>query len=116
MLKLGYYGLTTQAECYSIKRRKCNGGRRFAPEVEKGEYETKSDVWSLAIALVIMMGITPRVRCANRAHSRRRDYYELEFDEHANVPEEAVDFLQKCIQKKNDRWSVSELMNVSVME
>ena len=47
VLKLGYYGLTTQSECYSIKKRDCEGLRSFAPEVFKGEYEIDSDVWSL---------------------------------------------------------------------
>ena len=36
VLKLGYYGLTTQAECYSIKETNCDGIRSFAPEVFKG--------------------------------------------------------------------------------
>ena len=37
VLKLGYYGLTTQAECYSIKEMDCDGIRSFAPEVFRGE-------------------------------------------------------------------------------
>ena len=44
-----------------------------------------------------------------------KGHIELEFDEDANVPKELVDFLQRCIQKKDDRWSVNELMDVSVM-
>ena len=42
VLKLGYYGLTTQVECYSIKD--CDGVRSFAPEVFGGEYEAKCDL------------------------------------------------------------------------
>ncbi|KAK8831388.1 hypothetical protein WA577_001581, partial [Blastocystis sp. JDR] len=37
VLKLGYYGLTTQAECYSTKETNCEGLRSFAPEVFRGE-------------------------------------------------------------------------------
>ena len=59
VLKLGYYGLTTQAECYSIKNWKCDGVRSFAPEVFRGEYEMKSDVWSFGIVILEMMGIRP---------------------------------------------------------
>ena len=54
VLKLGYYGLTTQAECYSIKETNCDGVRSFAPEVFKGEYGMESDVWSLGIALILV--------------------------------------------------------------
>ncbi|KAM7455862.1 hypothetical protein BLSTO_03386 [Blastocystis sp. subtype 1] len=43
VVKLGYYGLTTQAECYSIKGMNCEGIRSFAYEVFEGEYEMKSD-------------------------------------------------------------------------
>ena len=39
VLKMGYYGLTTQTECYSIKGIDCEGVRSFGPEVFKGEYE-----------------------------------------------------------------------------
>ena len=37
VLKLGYYGLITQAECYSIKGTNCEGVRSFGPEVFKGK-------------------------------------------------------------------------------
>ncbi|KAM7455485.1 hypothetical protein BLSTO_03759 [Blastocystis sp. subtype 1] len=43
VLKLGYYGLFTQAECYDIKGTNCDGIRSFAPEVFRGEYGMKSD-------------------------------------------------------------------------
>ena len=59
MLKMGYYGLTTQAECYGIKGMNCNGIRSFAPEVFRGKYGMKSDVWSFGIVLLEMMGMTP---------------------------------------------------------
>ena len=54
VMKLGAYGLTTQAECYSIKR-DCIGIRILALEV----YEMKSAVWSFETALIEVMGITP---------------------------------------------------------
>ena len=59
VLKLGYYGLTTQAECYSTKETNCEGLRSFAPEVFRGEYGMKSDVWSLGIVMLELLGIRP---------------------------------------------------------
>ena len=47
MLKLGAYGLTTQAECYSIKR-DCIGVHILDLEV----YERKSAVWSFETAFI----------------------------------------------------------------
>ena len=52
VLKLGYYELTTQAECYSIRKTECDGVRSFAPEVFRGWYEMKSDVWSIGTTLM----------------------------------------------------------------
>ena len=115
VLKLGYYGLTTQSECYSIKEMKCDGVRSFAPEVFEGEYEMKSDVWSLGIALLELMGRTP-----NNGHG----YLLLLMGiRNCGIPykgediesEELNDFLKKCFLKKEERWSVNELLNVSVM-
>ncbi|KAM7454252.1 hypothetical protein BLSTO_04991 [Blastocystis sp. subtype 1] len=111
MLKLGCYGLTTQAEFYSIKREDCDGGYSFAPEVEKGEYEMKSDVWSLGSALTSMTGTTPYACYVVDILPRGKGRYVLVFDKDANVPKEVVNFLQKCIQKKEDRSNVSELMD-----
>ena len=115
VLKMGYYGLTTQAECYRIKGTSCDGVRSFAPEVFRGEYGMKSDVWSLGIALVIMTGTTPYVGYTVEILPRGKGRYVLVFDERDNVPKELVDFFQKCIQMKEDRSSVNELMDVSGM-
>ena len=54
VLKLGFYGLTTQAECYSIKR-DCNRVRILDLEV----HEMKSAVWSFETALIEVTGMTP---------------------------------------------------------
>ena len=114
VLKLGYYGLTTQAKCYSIKKMDCDGLRSFAPEVFKGWYEMKSDVWSLGTALLELMGITPCVEL-NGCLPIMYDYdLRLPFDERSIKSSELIDFLKKCF-RKYDRSSVSELLNVSVM-
>ena len=116
VLKLGYYGLTTQAECYSIKETDCDGVRSFAPEVFEGEYEMKSDVWSFGIALIEMMGIRPYYwRENDRLPTMNGDFkYPFDVDdiESANL----TDFLEMCFEERvSERWSVNELMDVSVM-
>ena len=115
VVKLGYYGLTTQAECYSIKKWKCDGVRSFAPEVFERWYEMKSDVWSLGIALVELMGITPYSWCDDYGLPPINGYLRLPFDERRIKSSELIDFLKKCFGRMYFRWSVKELMTVSVM-
>ena len=114
VLKLGYYGLTTQAECYSIKGTNCDGIRSFAPEVFRGKYGMKSDVWSFGIVLLKMMGMTPYYGYETDELPTKNGYLRLPFDKNAIESEELLDFLKKCFLKK-ERWSVNELMNVSVL-
>ena len=115
VLKLGYYGLTTQAECYSIKKKNCDGIRSFAYEVFEGEYEMKSDVWSFGISLLEMMGITPFAGHENNCLPTMSCYYESPFDEDNIRSSELIDFLEKCFEYVHARQDVSELMDVSEM-
>ena len=115
VLKLGYYGLTTQAECYSIRKTEYEGIRSFAPEVFEGEYEMSSDVWSLGIALIEMMGITPYCGYRNEKLPPKNGDLSLPFKEDDIESEELLGFLKKCFQKKEERWSVNELLNVSLL-
>ena len=115
VLKLGYYGLTTQAECYSIEK-DCIGVRSFAPEVFKGEYEMMSDVWSLGTALVELMGITPFFLYKyNRLPRKNNALWSLLKTDDIQSSQ-LVRFLQKCfVERVSERSSVNELLNVSVM-
>ena len=115
VLKLGYYGLTTQSECYSIRKTDCDGVRSFAPEVFKGEYEMKSDVWSFGIALLEMMGLTPYYRFDNDYLPTMKGDLRLPFDMDDIKSSELVDFLKKCFQRVYKGGNVNELVNVSVM-
>ena len=115
VLKLGYYGLTTQAEYYSIKETDCEGVRSFAPEVFEGEYKMKSDVWSLGIALIELMGMTPYYWRNNDSLPTMNGRFELPFKRDTIKSSELAYFLKSCFEKRNQRWSVNELMNVSVM-
>ena len=121
VLKLGYYGLTTQEECYSIKKKDCDGIRSFAPEVFKGKYGMHSDVWSFGTALLELMGIRPYYWFYN--DRLRKMYYDLEpyFNTDTIKSSELADFMKKCSQRVKKEWivmrflNVSELLNVSVM-
>ena len=114
VLKLGYYGLATQAECYSIKEMNCDGVRSFAPEVFKGGYEMKGDVWSFGIALLEVMGMTPYVKYETDGLPTLNGGFESPFYVYDIKSSELADFLKKYFQKY-DRSSVNELLNVSVM-
>ena len=116
VLKLGYYGLTTQAECYSIRKTDCDGVHSFALEVFEGEYGMKSDVWSFGIALIEMMGIKPYHQYKNNRLPTANGDFEFPFKDNAIKSAELVDFLKKCFEEIVDkRWSVNELMDVSRM-
>ena len=115
VLKLGYYGLTTQAECYFIKRKDCEGVRSFAPEVFEGGYEMKSDVWSFGIALIELMGLTPYYRCDNDRLPIMNGVFDYPFRENAIKSFGLGGFLKKCFQRASARSSVNELLNVSVL-
>ena len=116
VLKLGYYGLTTQAECYAIRKTDCEGVRSFAPEVFEGEYEMKSDVWSLGIVLVELMGIAPYYGNDNGDLPTLNGDFELPFKRDTIKSVELADFLEECFEESvNTRWSVNELLNVSGM-
>ena len=115
VLKLGYYGLTTQVECYSIRKTDCDGVHSFAPEVFEGEYGMKSDVWSFGTALLELMGIRPYYWRDNDDLPTKNGDLRLPFDEDDIESEELLDFLKKCFLKKEERWSVNELLNVSLL-
>ena len=115
VLKLGYYGLTTQAECYSIRKMGCDGVRSFAPEVFEGEYEAKSDVWSFGIVILEMMGIRPYYWYKDKDLPFNVGDFVGPFGKGAIESRELADFLNKCFRKARVRWSVNELMNVSVL-
>lgn len=77
-------------------------------------YGIQSDVWSLGIVLIEMMGITPYAGDDFDYIPTLSDV-KLPFDQRDIKSEELVDFLKKGFQRVNKRWSVNELMNVSGM-
>ena len=115
VLKLGYYGLITQAECYSLKKTECDGVRSFAPEVFRVKYEMKSDVWSFGIALIELMGIRPYSWCDDYGLPTMNGGFVLPYKRDTIKSSELTDFLKKCFERVYFRWTVNELMKVSVM-
>ncbi len=114
VVKLGYYGLITQAECYGIKGMNCDGVRSFVSEVFRGEYGMKSDVWSFGTVLLEMMGITPYGRHKTSYLSTVEREYTLPFKERHIESEEWIDILKKCFADYR-RGIVNQLLNVSVI-
>ena len=114
VLKLGYYGLTTQAECYSIRKTDCEGVRSFGPEVFKGKYEMKSDLWSLGIVLVELMGITAFFESENDCLPSTNVQYELQVEGDGIQSAQLAHFLKRCFRNASSRWNVNKLMNVNV--
>ena len=115
VLKLGYYGLITQAECYSIKRKDCKGIRSFAPEVFRRKNCWQSDVWSLGIVLIELMGIRPCFEPENDCLSSTNVQYELQIEGNCIQSSQLAHFLKKCFRNAYFRWNVIKLMNVSVL-
>ena len=112
MLKLGCYGLRTQSECYSIKATDCDGFYSCDSE----EVDETNDLWFLGVALIEMFGVTPRLLFVWDNLATGKGHNELEFDKHVKVSSELVVFLQEFFHMKEDKWSMKELMDVSVVE
>ena len=113
-VKLAYFGLTTQAECYSKKKTDCKGMHYFAPEVIAGKYDMKSDLWSLGIAL--MECVSRKKSNVNSKENTALPDQESNSDpfiQNDNFSDEYNDFIRKCLMKDgNERWSASQLMKV----
>ena len=115
VLKLGYYGLTTQAECFSIKKKDCEGVRSFALEVFRGEYEMKSDVWFLGTTLMELMEISPYVESENGCLPTNDDVLIHSVNVEDIQSAQLAHFLKKCFRREYKRWNVSKLMTVNGM-
>ena len=93
----------------------CGTSWYMAPEVLDEQTELKSDVWSLGISMIeLAEGKNPfgcysnmmvmQSVCFNDPPSLDAEKWSAEF----------VDFVNKCLVKDvKERWSVSELMDVS---
>ena len=74
----------------------------------------KSDMWSLGTTLLELMGIRPYSWSDNDGLPTMNGRFELPFKADTIKSSELADFLKECLVDYF-RWSVKELMNVSVM-
>ena len=114
-MKLGDYWLAT-AGCSSDS---LMTQWQSAPEVFNGHREFKSDVWSLGITMMELV--------EGETSYRNVGYWSTAKDlicsgdppslSSEKCSAECVDFVSKCLVKDvSERWSVKELMDVSVWE
>ena len=90
----------------------------MAPERYKGATEMKSDVWSLGISLIeLAEGKNPFAEKESSAEIMYAVLMEQPPSLFSSTwSTEFVDFVNKCLVKDvKERWSVSELMEVSVV-
>ena len=128
MIKLGDFGLAVQLEHSCSKRStQCGTSWYIAPERYRGGTEMKSDVWSLGITLIeLAEGKNPYaaysemqvgvVKENNKQMMKSVCFGEPPSLTSSGWSSEFVDFVSKCLVKDvKERWSVSELMEVSVV-
>ena len=118
MIKLGDFGLAIQLEHSCSKRNtQCGTSWYMAPEVYDGRTELKSDVWSLGITLIeLAEGQNPYAGCTALKVMRLVCDGQPPALSSSKWSAEFVDFVNKCLVRDvNERWSVSELMEVHVV-
>ena len=89
----------------------------ISPEVYEGRTELKSDVWSLGITLIeLAEGQNPYDGCSSSAVMKAILFNDPPALSSSKWSAVFVDFVGKCLVKDvSERWSVSELMDVSVV-
>lgn len=91
--------------------------QHMAPEVYKGKEERKSDVWSLGISIIEMAkGMNPFEGCDEHGVRSSLAVDGLPSLSREQWSAECVDFVSKCVVRRvEERWSVEQLMSVSVV-
>ena len=118
MIKLGDFGLAVQLEHSCSKRStQCGTSWYMAPEVYDEATVLKSDVWSLGITLIeLAEGRNPYAGLSSVAVMKAILMSESPSLSSSKWSPAFVDFVGRCLMKDvKERWSVSELMNVSVV-
>ena len=119
MIKLGDFGLAVQLEHSCSKRNtQCGTSWYNAPERYRGGTEMKSDVWSLGITLIeLAEGKNPFAEKESSAEIMCAVLMDQPpYLSSSKWSAAFVDFVGKCLVRDvKERWSVSELMEVSVV-
>ena len=118
MIKLGDFGLAVQLEHSCSKRNTtCGTSLYMAPEVYEGGAELKSDVWSLGMSMIEMVGSgNPYVGLTSTEFKNELlNKRPLSFFS-SGWSDDLVDFVKRCLVKDvNERASVEALLKVSVV-
>ncbi len=119
MIKLGDFWLEVQLEHSCSKRNtQCGTSWYIAPERYKGGTEMKSDVWSLGITLIeLAEGKNPFAEKESSAEIMCAGLMDQPLSLSSSTWSPVfVDFVSKCLVKDvKERWSVNQLMEVSLM-
>ena len=117
VIKLGNVGDPFFRQQLRSSRRAVYGTVLYmAPEVFEGKEELKSDVWCLGISLIEMAeGKNPFEGC-NQMQLMKKLMTESPSLSGEGWSAECVDFVGKCVVRSvEERWTVSQLMDVSAV-
>ena len=118
MIKLGDFGLAVQLE-HSCSRRNtlCGTSMYMGPEVYGEGAELKSDVWSLGISIIEMVGgRNPYVGMTTKEFKNELLNKRPPSFSSSGWSDDLVDFVKRCLVKDvNERASVEALLKVSVV-
>lgn len=105
-LKLIDFGLGQHFENDEVMHRSVGSPYYVAPEVLKGQYSSKCDVWSLGVIVYMLLsGIPPFYgQCdAEILDAVRRGFYVFHERTFKHISEDAKDFIRKCLTKNAER-------------
>ena len=117
MIKLGDFGLAVQLQHSCSKRDStCGTTQYMAPEVYDEATELKSDVWSLGISLIeLAEGKNPYDGYTTQGMMKEVCFGNPPSLSSSKGSKVFIDFVDKCLVKDvNERWSVKQLMHVSL--
>lgn len=84
----------------------------IAPEILKGDYNEKCDIWSLGVILYILVTAVPPFDGDNDRkilESVRRGYYTFQIPEMAKVSAELKDLISKILQPEDRRYTIDQI-------